>query len=63
MQPIPFDIIAIEVAKIDLQSIDGFDFYGEFLDACGWTVLEFEKEELRRIDRQWNSEERQCCLS
>lgn len=60
---IRFDIVAVEAAKIDLSCIDGFDFYFDLLGACGWTREEFEAQELKWIDAEWDNRSEQCLLN
>jgi hypothetical protein len=55
-----FDTVAVAAAKIRLSSVEGFDFYFDLLDACGWTRMEFENEELKRIDRRWTNGDWRC---
>jgi hypothetical protein len=61
-----FDAIAVAVAGLDLCLLNGFDdyarfdFYTEFLGACGWTREDFENEELKRIDREWIGDDNKC---
>lgn len=32
-----------------------WDVYLGYIEACGWTDQEFDKETLRRIDRNWEN--------
>ena len=60
---LPFEIMEIEVNKFldHLESITDFneyfvykrETYIQYVEACGWTVKEFEQEYLRRIDIGW----------
>ena len=58
---IPFEIVALEDAKIFLiADIElAMEMYYNLLDACGWSILEYEKELLSRIDKDWEDR----CLS
>lgn len=62
MKKIPYEIVAIEATKI-LNKIlssseegminDYYDKYVQYLNACGWSDSEFDKESLKRIDADW----------
>lgn len=62
MKKIPYDLVAIEATKIlnkiltssdDGMINDYYDKYVQYLNACGWTDSEFDKESLKRIDSNW----------
>ncbi len=59
MNKIPYDLVAIEAEKILLKllvSSDKFyyyDYYLNFIKACGWSDSEFDEETLNRVENNW----------
>ena len=67
MPRIPYEIVAIEANRILIkmaitssweESYHFWDLYLEYIDACGWTDREFDRETLRRIDLNWEISKR-----
>lgn len=63
MPKIPFDYIAPEASRLikkmtlakDFEEIDRcWDTYRALVEGAGWTLGEFEAEELRRINQDWD---------
>ena len=42
------------MAKTDAEIQYWWDLYVALLEGAGWTVLEFEQEEGKRIDKSWD---------
>jgi len=61
MTKIPYDLIAIEADKLITEMVVSpmyehnvfYIKYLFYLNACGWTDKEFDRETLRRIDCSW----------
>lgn len=61
MKKITYEIVALEATKIlnkilisseESMTNDYYDKYVQYLNACGWTDSEFDKESLKRIDSE-----------
>lgn len=54
---LPYDIIVIEAFKLIDDAVISYDSdlskYLDYIEACGWTNLEFDLETLKRIDCNW----------
>lgn len=67
MGRVPYDVVVIEADKLWLRmviaptwdSYHHWDVYTAFIEACGWTEREFDREMLRRIDLAWDNIRRQ----
>lgn len=62
MNRVPYEIVAEKINWIIIKmatSIDQSDYYWEqyiiYIEACGWSDLDFDKETLRRIDLNWEN--------
>lgn len=64
MTKIPFGYVAERVHRLrELSAIfastvlasDLLDELDSYLTACGWTEFEFDSEELKRIDSNWET--------
>jgi|HubBroStandDraft_5_1064220.scaffolds.fasta_scaffold716529_1 hypothetical protein len=62
MPKIPYEIVAVTSEKIynkvlfartQDEIIQAHREHKEYLEACGWSVEEFDLEMLRRIDQNW----------
>jgi hypothetical protein len=57
---VPFEIVALLDAKLfsslnnELEIVSALDQYYLILEVCGWSVQEYEKELLKRIDKEWD---------
>lgn len=66
MVRIPYEIVAPEAEKLFNRLLDNFndmdlfeeyeEVYVTFIQACGWTLQEYNEEQLKRIDGGWNVE-------
>jgi len=68
MPRVPYEIVAIEAERLIIRmalsptirgSIHFWRRYIEYIEACGWTDREFDRETLKRIDAAWESLRRQ----
>lgn len=64
MVRLPYDIVVIEADRLIIKmalaadwerSIYYWEQYLAYIEACGWTDYEFDKETLKRIDAAWIS--------
>ncbi len=62
MPKIPYEIVALEANKILNKILSSqeedmieayYDRYIQYLEAAGWTAEEFDKESMKRIDKNW----------
>lgn len=57
---IPYEIVAIEANKLIVRMVLSddcfyyYDLYIAYIQACGWTNLEFDEETMRHIDKNWD---------
>jgi len=58
---IPYDVVVIQAERILMGMVlfEGtetfwWDYYQNYLEACGWTDLEFDEETLKRVDADWD---------
>jgi hypothetical protein len=66
MARIPYDIVVIEANRIIIrmalapawETCDYWDLYVAYIEVCGWTDQEFDRETLRRIDAAWENYKR-----
>jgi hypothetical protein len=59
MKKIPYDLIAIEADKLISRMVlsseikNYYVMYLLYINACGWSERDFDKETLSRIDSSW----------
>jgi hypothetical protein len=62
MPKIPYEIVVVISEKIynkvlfactQDELMQAYQEHKEYLEACGWTVQEFDLEMLKRIDQNW----------
>jgi hypothetical protein len=67
MHRLPYELVAIEVDRLMFRMMLAapwemqhyWDLCALYIEACGWTEREFDREMLRRIDAAWESFRRQ----
>lgn len=62
MSRVPYEIVAAEADRIIIRmviapTLEGmyyyWDLYIAYIEACGWTDQEFDKETIKRVDAAW----------
>ncbi len=62
MSRIPYEIVAAEADRLIIRMVVAptveqvyyyWDLYVTYIEACGWTDQEFDKETIKRIDAGW----------
>lgn len=59
MKKIPYDLIAIEADKLISRMVlsseekNYYELYLLYINACGWSEKDFDRETLSRIDSAW----------
>ncbi len=64
MKKIPYEIVEVESSKILQRMLSAQDpaesskiqeEYFQYLNACGWTLEDFDQELMRRVDADWDN--------
>jgi hypothetical protein len=59
---IAYEIVAVEAEKLFNKVVSArnqeevfqkYKDYTDYLEACGWSVAEYDQEQLKRIDTDW----------
>lgn len=62
MPRVPYEVVAQEAERIIVRMVLApsweqayyyWDLYTTFIESCGWTNQEFDRETIKRIDRAW----------
>lgn len=61
---IPYPIMAFEAERILMKGLIGteddlleaYERYIEYIEACGWTIADFDAETLKRVDKNWDTD-------
>jgi hypothetical protein len=58
---VPYEIITLEVDKLITSMALSYNipnnywqYYLQYISACGWTDFEYDQETIRRIDLTWD---------
>jgi hypothetical protein len=61
---VPYEILAPQAelvyqkvlsARTQDEMAKHFQEYSDFIEACGWTLQEYDREQLRRVDEDWDT--------
>lgn len=64
MKKIPYEIVEVEASKIlqrmlsaqdSIESSNIQEEYFQYLNACGWTLEEYDQELMKRVDADWDN--------
>ena len=62
MPRLPYEVVAVEADRLIIRMVVApsveevyyyWDLYVSYIEACGWTDQEFDKETIKRIDAAW----------
>jgi hypothetical protein len=61
---VPYEVLALQAEMIYQKVLSSknseemavyFKEYTDFIRACGWTVQEYDREQLKRVDEDWDN--------